>query len=161
MKRIMPAILTLVLLLALSTVAGAQATSTSFTSVVKIEEVVDSGEVRETDAGVVIIRGQELSGTETITIDGEEFPGELDLTINVNLNQSTGKGSMNGTWELDTPDLGHWSGTLQGNIKDGLIQQGTFQGHGIEGTETKQHGTLTEVKQGELEVEGQILDPAN
>lgn len=161
MKRMTPVVLTMVLLLALSTVAGAEATSTSFTSEAVIEDVVDQGEVRETDGGVIIVRGQELSGTETITIDGEDFPGDLDLTINVNLDQDTGKGSMNGTWELNTPNLGHWSGTLQGNINDGLIQQGTFQGHGIEGTETKQRGTFTEVEKGVLKVEGQILDPAD
>lgn len=155
MKRGPLVLLTMVLVLGWALPAGAQATRTSWTSVLVFEEVVDPGEVRVTPGGILIVRGQVIQGTEIITVDGEEFPGVVVLSANVNLNLATGQGALFGTFELDTPGLDTWTGNVQGMITAGL-SSGSFVGHGVGGT--KQTGTFTEIEPGVFNAEGVILE---
>ena len=156
MKRMLVVVLSLALLLIGSVPAGAQATKTPYTSVIVFEEVIDPGTVRVTPSGMLFVRGEVTTASDVFTIEGEEFPGDLTLTTNVNLNLETLQGVLYGTYELDVPGLDTWTGTFRGVITGGL-SSGTYVGHGVAGT--KDMGSWTEVEPGVLHAEGELLLP--
>lgn len=157
MRKLAIVLLSLAIVATWATPTAAEAAWAPFTFVNAFDTLLDPGTQQVTPGGVLVVRGQVLSGTQTTTIDGEDdFTGVATLTLNLNLDLKNGQGSLFGTYELDG-GLDTWSGTFRGVFDPATgLSTGTFVGQGEIST---QRGAFTQTGPSTFEGGGTILLP--
>ncbi len=124
-----------------ATIFLARASSTPFTAVGALQNVVDPGEVVVTPGGVLHVRNQVVDGPLT-----GDLTGTLTVTSNdvsIVLNKGDGEGPGHGTFTITAAE-GEWSGRFEGQV-DGPVFAGHFQAQGTGASAgTTIQGTFTD-----------------
>jgi hypothetical protein len=136
-------------LMTLASTTLARATTTSFTAT---ETTVHAGVPdRQWVSGHILhVRGE----VDTGTLSGG-LVGTITTTINVDVDQNTGRGTVHGAFVIMTASE-TWTGAFSGTI-GATTGTGQFVGHGNHGT--KIMGTFTQTTPTTFVLRGRILDP--